>query len=84
LKIEAHRSPALKAIIIICFTDDGYTDDCHNIGGCVSGSEMLSWASIMFAYNSFPPGPDVARECWREIRFLNTVAISLDFHCCFC
>jgi putative CocE/NonD family hydrolase len=67
LQIAACRPPALKAIITVCSTDDRYTDDCHYMGGCLLGSDMLNWASIMLAYNGRPPDPDVTGERWREI-----------------
>ncbi len=69
LQVAAHRPPALKAIITVCSTDDRYTDDCHYMGGCVLGSDMLNWASIMFAYNGLPPDPEVVGERWREMWF---------------
>ncbi len=69
LQVAAHRPPALKAIITVCSTDDRYTDDCHYMGGCVLGSDLLSWASIMFAYNALPPDPAVVGERWREMWF---------------
>lgn len=69
LQVAAHRPPALKAIITVCSTDDRYTDDCHYMGGCVLGSDMLNWASIMFSYNALPPDPAVVGERWREMWF---------------
>ena len=69
LQIAAHRPPALKAIITVCSTDDRYTDDCHYMGGCVLGSDMLNWASIMFSYNGLPPDPQVVGKRWREMWF---------------
>jgi hypothetical protein len=69
LQVAAHDPPALKAIITVCSTDDRYTDDCHYMGGCVLGSDMLNWASIMFAYNGLPPDPQVVGERWREMWF---------------
>ena len=69
LQIAACRPPALKAIITVCSTDDRYTDDCHYMGGCVLGSDMLNWASIMFSYNGLPPDPNVVGERWREMWF---------------
>ena len=69
LQVAAHQPPALKAIITVCSTDDRYTDDCHYMGGCVLGSDMLNWASIMFSYNGLPPDPDVVGERWREMWF---------------
>jgi putative CocE/NonD family hydrolase len=67
LQVAAHRPPALKAIITVCSTDDRYTDDCHYMGGCVLGSNLLIWASIMFAYNGLPPDPAFVGERWREM-----------------
>jgi putative CocE/NonD family hydrolase len=69
LQVAAHRPPALKAIITVCSTDDRYTDDCHYMGGCVLGSDLLNWASIMFAYNGLPPDPEVVGERWRRMWF---------------
>jgi predicted acyl esterase len=69
LQVAAHRPPALKAIITVCSTDDRYTDDCHYMGGCVLGSDMLNWASIMFSYNALPPDPAVVGDRWREMWF---------------
>lgn len=69
LQVAAHRPPELKAIITICSTDDRYTDDCHYMGGCVLGSDMLNWASIMFSYNGLPPDPAVVGDRWREMWF---------------
>jgi hypothetical protein len=39
------------------------------MGGCLLGSDMLNWASIMFAYNGLPPDPAVVGERWREMWF---------------
>ncbi|HLO30251.1 MAG TPA: CocE/NonD family hydrolase [Anaerolineales bacterium] len=69
LQVAAHRPPALKAIITVCSTDDRYTDDCHYMGGCVLGSDLLNWASIMFAYNALPPDPENVGERWRQMWF---------------
>ncbi len=55
LQIAARRPPALKAVISGCSTDDRYLDDCHYMGGCVLGSDLLKWASWMRGYNALPP-----------------------------
>jgi hypothetical protein len=67
LQIAARRPPQLKAVIAIAFTDDRYADDVHYMGGCVLGSQMLSWASVMLAYNASPPDPRFVGERWREM-----------------
>jgi len=66
LQIAAHRPPQLKTIISLSSTDDRYTDDIHHMGGCLLG-DSLSWASVMFSYNSLPPDPQVVGERWREM-----------------
>jgi putative CocE/NonD family hydrolase len=67
LQVAARRPPALAAIISVCGTDDRYADDVHYMGGCVIGSEMLSWSSTMLAYSARPPDPDVVGVRWREM-----------------
>ena len=66
LQIAARRPPELKAIITLSSTDDRYADDVHHMGGCLLG-DNLSWASVMFAYNSLPPDPEIVGERWREM-----------------
>ncbi|HSR72146.1 MAG TPA: CocE/NonD family hydrolase [Kiloniellales bacterium] len=66
LQLAALQPPALKAIITLCSTDDRYADDVHHMGGCLLG-DNLSWASVMFAYNSLPPDPELVGPCWREM-----------------
>jgi uncharacterized protein len=67
LQVAARRPPQLKAIITICSTDDRYADDVHYMGGCVLGSQMLSWASVMFNYNACPPDPRFVGGQWRQM-----------------
>jgi uncharacterized protein len=67
LQIAARRPPQLKAVISICSTDDRYNGDCHYMGGCLLGSDMLSWASIMLAYNARPPDPRFVGDRWRDM-----------------
>ena len=65
LQLAALQPPELKAIIAVAATDDRYADDVHYMGGCLLG-DNLSWASVMFAYNSCPPDPELVGESWRE------------------
>lgn len=67
LQIAARQPSELKAVISLCSTDDRYADDCHYMGGCLLASDMLPWASNMFAYNARPPDPRVVGEHWREM-----------------
>jgi putative CocE/NonD family hydrolase len=66
LQIAAMRPPALGGVISVCSTDDRYADDIHHMGGCLLG-DNLSWASVMFAYNSLPPDPEIVGARWREM-----------------
>ncbi|MGQ0604348.1 MAG: CocE/NonD family hydrolase [Anaerolineales bacterium] len=69
LQIAARQPPALKAVITLYFTDDRYHDDVHYMGGCVLASDLLAWASTMFAFNARPPDPRFVGERWREMWF---------------
>ena len=68
LQIAARQPPALRGVITACSTDDRYADDIHHMGGCLLG-DNLSWASVMFAYNSLPPDPAVVGDRWRPMWF---------------
>lgn len=66
LQIAALQPPALGAVISVCSTDDRYADDIHHMGGCLLG-DSLSWASVMFSYNSLPPDPEIVGDGWRDM-----------------
>jgi putative CocE/NonD family hydrolase len=68
LQVAALRPPALAGVISLCSTDDRYADDIHHMGGCLLG-DNLSWASVMFSYNSLPPDPEIVGERWRDMWF---------------
>ena len=68
LQVAALQPPELKCIITLCSTDDRYADDVHYMGGCMLG-DNLSWASVMFSFNSCPPDPDLVGEQWRRMWF---------------
>ena len=68
LQIAALQPPELKCVISLCSTDDRYADDVHYMGGCLLG-DNLSWASIMFAFNSCPPDPELVGKKWRDMWF---------------
>ncbi|MBY5161351.1 CocE/NonD family hydrolase [Salsipaludibacter albus] len=65
LQIAAHQPDHLRAVVSVASTDDRYADDVHHMGGCLLG-DNLSWASVMFAYNSLPPDPRVVGDSWRD------------------
>jgi len=69
LQVAARRPPALRAVLAIGFTDDRYADDVHYMGGCVITSQMLSWGSVMLAYNALPPDPRWVGDRWRDMWF---------------
>src|SRR5699024_8359040 len=74
LQVAARQHPALKTIITLCSTDDRYGDDVHYRGGNILASDMLWWASTMFAYSARPQDPEVVGESWKEnwLERLNT------------
>ncbi|MBN1320761.1 MAG: CocE/NonD family hydrolase [Thermoleophilia bacterium] len=67
LQVAARRPSQLKAVITVASTDDRYLDDCHYMGGCLLGSDMLKWASTMLAYTLQPPDPRFVGDCWRKM-----------------
>ena len=66
LQMAAYQHPALKTIISLCSTDDRYADDVHYRGGVLMGSDMLWWASTMFAYNARPGFPQFMGDGWYD------------------
>jgi len=66
LQIAARQPPELKCVVSLCSTDDRYADDVHYMGGCLLG-DNLSWASVMFSFNSLPPDPEVVGDRWRPM-----------------
>jgi putative CocE/NonD family hydrolase len=67
LQVAARRPRPLRAIVTLCSTDDRYADDVHYKGGCLLASDMLQWASSMFAFNARPPDPAIVGSRWREM-----------------
>lgn len=66
LQIAAMQPPELKAIVTVASSDDRYADDIHHMGGTLLG-DNLSWASVMFSYNTMPPDPALVGDRWREM-----------------
>lgn len=66
LQVAELQPPALKAVIVSCFTDDRYNDDIHYMGG-VLNNDNTTWSQQMLAYSSRPPDPDIVGEKWREM-----------------
>lgn len=68
LQVAALRPAGLDAVISVSSSDDRYLDDVHYMGGCLLG-DNLSWASVMFSFNSLPPDPYIAGDKWRQMWF---------------
>ncbi len=70
LQIAARRPPQLGAVITVASSDDRYRDDCHYMGGCLLGSDMLKWACTMLTFALQPPDPRFVgarrRRMWRR------------------
>ena len=65
LQVAARHPPALKAIMSLCAADDRYADDAHYMGGCLI-NENQQWGTVLFAYNAFPPDPEISGAAWRD------------------
>ncbi len=66
LMIAAMQPEPLKAIVSVSSSDDRYADDIHHMGGALLG-DNLSWAGVMFSYNTLPPDPALVGDRWREM-----------------
>ncbi len=66
LQVAARNHNSLKCIITLMSTDDRYSDDVHYRGGTLLASDMLWWASTMFAYNARPQDPKIVGSKWKE------------------
>ncbi|MGF1605219.1 MAG: CocE/NonD family hydrolase [Rhodothalassiaceae bacterium] len=66
LQIAAMQPDPLKAIISVSSSDDRYADDIHHMGGTLLG-DNLSWASVMFSFNTLPPDPVLVGPRWRDM-----------------
>ncbi len=66
LQLASLQPPELGAVITVASSDDRYGDDVHYMGGCLL-TDNLSWASVMFSYNSLPPDPMVVGEAWMDM-----------------
>lgn len=66
LQVAARQPPALKAIVSASATEDLYVDNMHYMGGCLLG-DNLSEATVMLAFNSLPPDPEIVGERWRDM-----------------
>ncbi|HLS46858.1 MAG TPA: CocE/NonD family hydrolase [Ornithinicoccus sp.] len=66
LQLAARRPPALKAIISASATEDLYVDNMHYMGGCLL-ADNLSEATVMLAFNSLPPDPEIVGDRWRDM-----------------
>jgi putative CocE/NonD family hydrolase len=67
LQAAARRSPALKAVVVVCASADRYGADVKYRGGAVLGCELLPWSSTMLAMSARPPDPTLLGEGWREL-----------------
>ncbi|PMR76715.1 peptidase S15 [Billgrantia endophytica] len=68
LQVAAKQPPELRAIISLCSSDDLYADNMHYMGGCLLG-DNLSEATVMFAFNTLPPDPQIVGDRWRDMWF---------------
>lgn len=67
LQVAARRPRELGAVIAIACSSDRYGCDCHYMGGCLLGSDMMKWASTMLAFNARPPDPRFVGDRWRSM-----------------
>ncbi|KPI87890.1 putative X-pro dipeptidyl-peptidase serine peptidase Clan SC family S15 [Leptomonas seymouri] len=66
LQVAARRPPALRAIIVLGFTDNRFTDDIHWKGGCLLNDNFW-WGCIMQGFQSCPPDADLVGDRWKGV-----------------
>lgn len=66
LQIAARRPPALKAVMVVGYTDDRYNNDIHYKGGLIL-NDSFWWGAIMLGYQSRAIDPHVVGDRWREM-----------------
>lgn len=66
LQVAARRPPALRAIVSASATEDLYVDNMHYVGGALL-ADKLSEATVMLAFDSLPPDPEIVGDQWREM-----------------
>src|SRR5579859_7633312 len=66
LLIAAQRPPALRAVISLGATDDGYSDDAEYQGGCVLGPQFI-WTTTVHVLMAQPPQPWLVGDGWRAM-----------------
>jgi uncharacterized protein len=66
LQIAARRPPALKAVVIVCGSDDRYADDMHYMGGVLL-NDNLQYGSTLLTWLATPPDPDIVGDRWRKM-----------------
>lgn len=61
LQVAACQPKALRAIIVLGFTDNRFTDDIHWKGGCLLNDNFW-WSGIMQALMYQPPDPAIVGD----------------------
>ncbi|MFI3172691.1 MAG: CocE/NonD family hydrolase [Eubacteriales bacterium] len=65
LQVAARRPPALRAVMVVGFTDDRFNNDIHYKGGCLLNDNFW-WGAIMQAYQTRPQDPEIVGDRWKE------------------
>lgn len=68
LMVAAHAQcpAALKAVLVMCGSDDRYNDDVHYKGGAMM-QDNAGWAASMWGWLTLPPDPLVVGERWQAM-----------------
>jgi len=60
--VASHQPPSLKAIAPMYFTDDGYSDGDHYIGGCLNSLALGYYPMWMLPVNVLPTDPEHVQD----------------------
>ncbi|MFD6421522.1 CocE/NonD family hydrolase [Streptomyces sp. NPDC060198] len=67
LRLAAVAPDALRAVVAVCSTDDGYDNGGAYWGGSVLASDLHARAAGLLAAASEPPDPVIVGDGWKEM-----------------
>ncbi|MGW2840462.1 CocE/NonD family hydrolase [Streptomyces sp. NPDC001493] len=67
LRLAAVAPDALRAVVAVCSTDDGYDNGGQYWGGSVLASDLHARAAGLLAAAAEPPDPELVGDGWKEM-----------------
>ncbi|MEU0396369.1 CocE/NonD family hydrolase [Streptomyces sp. NPDC006208] len=80
LRIAALTPKALRAVVMVCATDDPYDNDGIFLGGAVTAAGLHAGNAALLAEAARPPDPQYAGDAWRTQWLQRLEALSPPVH----